>query len=293
MKCEKCGYENNNDAKFCNECGENLYENQVNNNQIIEQENKTSYKFNIFDMLMFKLYNMFTKRRSIIILMIPALIVIIILSCTFTYRKITTPEPEEVFKEFKVNKNNAFEQYESLPSKDKQQVQKLIKDDIQSAYDSKDYSKVVVEGEIWSYIPELKDYINTIQENTKYRRKCEELQKEIDKANGINKLDGVQVMTLVDEYCLIPSTYEDYDDVLDKIISLRDIYYKKFYNTPESVKKRKIQIGMSKKEVLASSWGKPKSINKTTNAYGTNEQWVYYGNNYLYFDGDKLTSIQN
>jgi len=54
-----------------------------------------------------------------------------------------------------------------------------------------------------------------------------------------------------------------------------------------------IRIGMSKEDVLASSWGRPEKINTTTNAYGTREQWVYGGRNYLYFENGVLTSIQN
>lgn len=41
------------------------------------------------------------------------------------------------------------------------------------------------------------------------------------------------------------------------------------------------------------SWGEPESINKTTGSYGTHEQWVYGSYNYLYFENDKLTAIQN
>jgi hypothetical protein len=58
-------------------------------------------------------------------------------------------------------------------------------------------------------------------------------------------------------------------------------------------RKRGVTIGMTADEVLASSWGKPESVNKTTNSYGTREQWVYGGRNYLYFEDGKLTSIQN
>lgn len=54
-----------------------------------------------------------------------------------------------------------------------------------------------------------------------------------------------------------------------------------------------VSIGMSKEDVLASSWGKPDRVNTTTNAYGVSEQWVYGGRNYLYFENGKLTSIQN
>ena len=51
---------------------------------------------------------------------------------------------------------------------------------------------------------------------------------------------------------------------------------------------------MTPKQVIEkTSWGKPESINRTTNQYGVHEQWVYGGRNYLYFDNGKLTSIQN
>lgn len=54
-----------------------------------------------------------------------------------------------------------------------------------------------------------------------------------------------------------------------------------------------VRIGMTKEEVLTEGWGRPNDINKTTNAYGTSEQWVYDNYNYLYFDDGVLTSIQN
>lgn len=54
-----------------------------------------------------------------------------------------------------------------------------------------------------------------------------------------------------------------------------------------------VRIGMTQEEVVASSWGRPQDINRTTTAYGNHEQWVYGGRNYLYFENGKLTSIQN
>jgi hypothetical protein len=60
-----------------------------------------------------------------------------------------------------------------------------------------------------------------------------------------------------------------------------------------AVKRHGASIGMSKDEAIASSWGRPESVNRTTNAYGTREQWVYGGGNYLYFENGVLTSIQN
>lgn len=58
-------------------------------------------------------------------------------------------------------------------------------------------------------------------------------------------------------------------------------------------KREGVTIGMTKQDVLDSSWGKPKYINTTTTRYGVREQWVYGGGNYLYFENGILTSIQN
>ncbi len=62
----------------------------------------------------------------------------------------------------------------------------------------------------------------------------------------------------------------------------------------ERVAKRKqgVRVGMTQDDVLASSWGKPRKINRTTTARSTSEQWVYDGG-YLYFDDGILTTIQN
>lgn len=52
-------------------------------------------------------------------------------------------------------------------------------------------------------------------------------------------------------------------------------------------------IGMPPEEVRYSSWGRPERINRSTSASGTSEQWVYGGQNYLYFEDGRLTSIQH
>lgn len=58
-------------------------------------------------------------------------------------------------------------------------------------------------------------------------------------------------------------------------------------------KKEGVSIGMTKQEVLDSSWGRPQKINTTTTAAGTREQWVYGNGGYLYFRDNQLTTIQN
>ena len=58
-------------------------------------------------------------------------------------------------------------------------------------------------------------------------------------------------------------------------------------------KSKGINIGMNREDVLASSWGKPDSVNRTTTSSTTSEQWVYGARNYLYFENGKLSTIQN
>jgi len=53
---------------------------------------------------------------------------------------------------------------------------------------------------------------------------------------------------------------------------------------------KKIWIGMSS-EMAVASWGEPERINKTVNADGVKEQWVY-GRDYLYFKSGLLETFQ-
>ena len=64
----------------------------------------------------------------------------------------------------------------------------------------------------------------------------------------------------------------------------------------ELVLNKQVAIGMNKSEATL-AWGKPSSVNRTTNIWGSNEQWVYrrgdYNASYIYFDNNVLTTIQN
>lgn len=64
--------------------------------------------------------------------------------------------------------------------------------------------------------------------------------------------------------------------------------------TCHTIAQRKVQIGMSKDQVLA-AWGKPADINRTVTPFGTSEQWCYgdIGGTYLYFDDGVMTSFQD
>lgn len=94
----------------------------------------------------------------------------------------------------------------------------------------------------------------------------------------------------------------NYDGSVEKtILELKEKYVfliKKQKNIEqERIKKEKksqgVSIGMTKQEVLDSSWGKPEEINTTTTKFGVNEQWVYANYNYLYFEDGILVTIQN
>lgn len=61
------------------------------------------------------------------------------------------------------------------------------------------------------------------------------------------------------------------------------------YIEPE---KKEPAIGMTAKEVEASTWGKPKDINKTTYSWGVKEQWVYSNYRYIYLEDGVVTAIQ-
>ena len=58
-------------------------------------------------------------------------------------------------------------------------------------------------------------------------------------------------------------------------------------------KDKKAMLGEHTKRTIKCGWGKPNKINRTTNNYGTREQWVYDGGGYLYFENDVLVSVQN
>jgi len=65
-------------------------------------------------------------------------------------------------------------------------------------------------------------------------------------------------------------------------------------DTCYTIAQRKVQIGMTKDQVLA-AWGKPQDINRTVTPFGTSEQWCYgdIGGTYLYFDDGVMTSFQD
>lgn len=62
--------------------------------------------------------------------------------------------------------------------------------------------------------------------------------------------------------------------------------------TKEAILKGHIIIGMSSNGARA-AWGNPERINRSGNASGVSEQWVYGDNFYVYFEDGVLTSWQD
>jgi hypothetical protein len=59
----------------------------------------------------------------------------------------------------------------------------------------------------------------------------------------------------------------------------------------KAIANKRVRIGMTAAQ-CESAWGKPQRVNRTINAHGRTEQWVYAGG-YLYLDNGILRSIQN
>jgi membrane protein implicated in regulation of membrane protease activity len=59
----------------------------------------------------------------------------------------------------------------------------------------------------------------------------------------------------------------------------------------ELAKKGQVRVGMITEQCRI-AWGEPDHINRTIDARGEHEKWVYGGGHYLYFDDEVLISIE-
>lgn len=59
----------------------------------------------------------------------------------------------------------------------------------------------------------------------------------------------------------------------------------------EMIQKHQVALGMTGL-MCQGAWGRPQRINKTITEYGVHEQWVYSLSCYLYFENNKLVTIQ-
>lgn len=93
---------------------------------------------------------------------------------------------------------------------------------------------------------------------------------------------SVKIPTIKARKYVKAQLYDKYGNLLDTSNKVR------VYTTEYA------RIGMTKKQVLDSDWGKPDRINRTIYSSTVYEQWVYDDyDTYFYFENGKLTSIQD
>lgn len=362
MKCI-CGNENPNGAKYCNQCGKQIF--------IETKQEKLNEEKNEIDNLKVQNLNKnsFLLFGGVGLIVIGLFFVLYILPCQNLRVKAEKAYSENKFKDAKMFLNllnekdqlDIYSKYDNQSDLDKQiyyqEAYEVAKNEIQdegsiitamSAIDGikEDYilfnDKLMVEKQLEKIIleriekvsskisdlsdQELKEEIIVLSSVSKVNFPADEIK---EKADGLK----IQLFDTLGELGLEKCKHKKYDEAADifeifisenqeehtayraysKIMEKNlaaDMEVKKREEkirvakekatkekaAKELAKKKKMEgvnIGMTKEDVLASSWGKPNEINRTINQYGTREQWCYGNGNYLYFDDGILTSIQN
>ena len=116
----------------------------------------------------------------------------------------------------------------------------------------------------------------------------------LDDPTSSDKLKLRSIESLQDKYPDLAKPYIQRIEKLRFSVEKSDAKEAATMAKMEAVRKKSegARIGMTKGDVLASSWGKPSSVNTTINASGSREQWVYGDGYYLYFTNGVLESIQ-
>lgn len=148
------------------------------------------------------------------------------------------------------------------------------KDSVELVGYKNDTAYVFHEGRLYHTI--LKDLISPIADSLMVIFNEQEAQKERDRAiaheKEIQKKKAANIAARNKRKALLIDKYGE--SIANLILS------------------HKVHIGMTK-DMARESWGRPQDINRTITQFGTHEQWVYGNGNYLYFDDDRLTTIQN
>ena len=97
-------------------------------------------------------------------------------------------------------------------------------------------------------------------------------------------LDFISIMNLYREKVYMPSFQEDYSERQKEYFENEEI---------EKAKHAEPSIGMTKEEVLNGLWGEPDKKNIDEYEWGIEEQWVYDGKGYVYFEDGIVTAIQH
>jgi hypothetical protein len=116
----------------------------------------------------------------------------------------------------------------------------------------------------------------------------------LDVARGLVAAGDLNMAAARLNFCEGKTSDPAYVSLVRRIERERKVKAERLARAEKALKRSQgVHIGMSKEDVLASSWGKPQHVNTTTTARGTREQWVYGLRAYLYFDDGVLSAIQN
>ena len=190
----------------------------------------------------------------------------------------------------KINEKNIYFRYYYCVSTAKgweeQKIYEAALEDYQTAQSIiKDTDNEEINKEINNYITNIKEKAYTSLKN-----KIEKYLNEKNYIDGYRNISSYEKIIKSSEDSELIKLYEkiekEKEEKEEKEAAEREA-------TKKKIKKQQgVRIGMSKQDVLDSSWGKPTKINKSVYSWGTTEQWVYPNYNYLYFENGKLTSIQ-
>lgn len=215
---------------------------------------------------------------------------------------INSKTPAQVYSEFKSNNELALKDYNKLSKDKKGEVNNMIKKEVDEYFKVSDVLDLLNKA-ITKYegIEELDNYFHEkkikAEEETKLMDEFSKIHDGYTKI-GLEKMTERQLVNYINQYMTFMDKHKDfYDGSVSNLYELKKAYSKKNrYNSIATDKDMLIyepKIGMTKTQVVAlTKYLKPNDINKTTTKGGTREQYVY-GKDYLYFENDELTSIQN
>ena len=190
----------------------------------------------------------------------------------------------------KINEKNIYFRYyyrvSTAKGWEEQKIYEAALEDYQTAQSIiKDVDNEEINKEINKYITNIKEKAYSSLKN-----KIEKYLNEKNYVDGYRNISSYEEIIKSSEDSELIKLYEkikkEKEEKEEKEAAEREATRKKIK------KQQGVRIGMSKQDVLDSSWGKPTKINKSVYSWGTTEQWVYPNYNYLYFENGKLTSIQ-
>lgn len=223
---------------------------------------------------------------------------IVMMMCCITIVNGCGKSSQDVFDKFSEDKELALDDYNKLSGKNKEEVNNQIKSKIEQEYKDdtgnikESYNRVSDEISKYTGIDALSSYREEMRDKINSRYNYYDIVNIIDDGSSLKTLDLNELDNYIKKIKSVSTDSEYYDDSKITYAILVDAYNQRSVDKI-TINKVSPKIGMSKAEVAyMSTWGKPKKINKTTTKQGTNEQWVYSGNRYVYFNDNEVTSMQ-